>query len=437
MGLSSNAGPSLSSRPTPPVSSQHNSSFARPEPEMCDAHRTARSAGIPSSRDYERSALPLGGASGGSNASYATRGLSTGGNNFGASAGSGYVTGLYSRDSERSALPVGGASGGGNASYANRGLSTGGATSVAGSGGGSRTRRELVRGNVGVAEDANQKHRSSMEDRSVVCNPLAPGGGVFLGVFDGHGGADAADFAATHIQQNFANELKKAEHESLTIAEVLTNTYHEPDSQMKDIYEWRMWECGCTAVTAYVHVDSQGKRLLHVANTGDSRAVLCRNMISRSGSAYSNIEALTEDHKPSDPEELARIQAAGGDVDRGRVMGVLAVSRALGDFRWKEYVVSTPEVRTTELGSSDEGFILLACDGVFDVFTNEQAVSIIQNSYRECVQAAARSLGVQSLSVEQKSNVDMNIATVLAKNLVERAIQEGSRDNITCLVCLC
>ena len=306
-----------------------------------------------------------------------------------------------------------------------------------GSGGGSRTRRELVRGNVGVAEDANQKHRSSMEDRSVVCNPLAPGGGVFLGVFDGHGGADAADFAATHIQQNFANELKKAEHESLTIAEVLTNTYHETDSQMKDIYEWRMWECGCTAVTAYVHVDSQGKRLLHVANTGDSRAVLCRNMISRSGSAYSNIEALTEDHKPSDPEELARIQAAGGDVDRGRVMGVLAVSRALGDFRWKEYVVSTPEVRTTELGSSDEGFILLACDGVFDVFTNEQAVSIIQNSYRECVQAAARSLGVQSLSVEQKSNVDMNIATVLAKNLVERAIQEGSRDNITCLVCLC
>jgi serine/threonine protein phosphatase PrpC len=435
MGLSSNAGPSLSSRPTPPVSSQHNSSFARPEPEMCDAHRTARSAGIPSSRDYERSALPLGGASGGSNASYATRGLSTGGNNFGASAGSGYVTGLYSRDSERSALPVGGASGGGNASYANRGLSTGGATSVAGSGGGSRTRRELVRGNVGVAEDANLKCRPSMEDRSVVCNPLAPGGGVFLGVFDGHGGAGAADFAADVIQHNFANELKRAERKSLTIAEVLTNTYHETDSQIAMAGVSR--SSGCTAVTAYVHVDSQGKRLLHVANAGDSRAVLCRNMVSRSGSASSNIKALTRDHKPSDPQELARIQAAGGDVARGRVMGILAVSRALGDHSLKDFVVSTPEVRTTELGSSDEGFILLACDGVFDVFSNEEAVSIIQNSYRERVQAAARSLGVQSLSVEQKSNVDMNIATVLAKNLVERAIQNGSRDNITCLVCLC
>jgi len=161
-------------------------------------------------------------------------------------------------------------------------------------------------------------------------------------------------------------------------------------------------------------------------------------MVSRSGSASSNIEALTEDHKPSDPKELARIKAAGGFVSlSGRVMGVLNMSRALGDFSLKDYVVSTPEVRTTELGSSDEGFILLACDGVFDVFTNEEAVSIIQNSYRERVQAAASSLGVQSLSVEQKSNVDMNIATVLAENLVERAIQEGSHDNITCLVCLC
>ena len=115
----------------------------------------------------------------------------------------------------------------------------------------------------------------------------------------------------------------------------------------------------------------------------------------------------------------------------------VAVSRALGDYSLKDFVISTPEVRTTELGTNDEGFLLLACDGVFDVFSNEEAVSIIQNSYRERVQAAARSLGVQSLSVEQKSNMDMNIATVLAKNLVERAIQEGSRDNITCLVCLC
>jgi serine/threonine protein phosphatase PrpC len=80
-------------------------------------------------------------------------------------------------------------------------------------------------------------------------------------------------------------------------------------------------------VSAYIHVDAQsGKRMLHVANAGDSRAVLCRNITrSRGGSASNNVEALTRDHKPSVPQEQARIEAAGGDVIRGRVMGMLAV----------------------------------------------------------------------------------------------------------------
>ena len=45
--------------------------------------------------------------------------------------------------------------------------------------------------------------------------------------------------------------------------------------------------------------------------------------------------ALSKDHKPDDPEEATRIQAAGGFVDDGRVNGMLALSRALGDFEYK------------------------------------------------------------------------------------------------------
>jgi serine/threonine protein phosphatase PrpC len=82
---------------------------------------------------------------------------------------------------------------------------------------------------VGVAEDANVKCRPSMEDRYVVCNPLpsSAGGGVFLGVFDGHGGAGCADFAADVIQHNFTNELKRAERKSLSIAEILWGSLYE------------------------------------------------------------------------------------------------------------------------------------------------------------------------------------------------------------------
>lgn len=410
MGLSSNAGPS-----------SHSTAFSSrqlcpPDPEMRDTQRTTTSAGIPNSRDSERIALPPGGASGG-NASYDRRGLSTGGS-VGASASSGFATGLYSRDSKRNAaLPLGDA-----------GAST---PVVAGGGGGSRTRRGLVRGNIGVAEEANVNFRPSMEDRYVVCN--LGGGGAFLGVFDGHGGAGAADFAAEVIQHNFANELKRAERKSsVDVVEILINTYHETDSQIAMAGVSR--SSGCTAVTAYLHVDSQGKKLLHVANAGDSRAVLCRD-IMKNESASNNIVALTRDHKPSDPQEQARIKAAGGDVIRGRVMGMLAVSRALGDHSLKDFVVSTPEVRSTELYTG-EGFLLLACDGVFDVFSTEEAVSLVQGSYRERMLAQAKSLGVRTLSLEQRENFDLNISTLLARDLVEGAIQKGSRDNITCLVCL-
>ena len=402
MGLTGNAGPS--SRSTPSASSQHNSSFALAG-DPAGSHHTAttgRAAGIASGRDSERSGvLPLGGGVKGG-ASYDRRGASTGTNGTnGAPTGDGFATRL-GRDLERS-----------------------GATSVAaagrGGGGGSRAaRRELVRGNVGVAEDANVKCRPSMEDRYVICNPLPSGGGVFLGVFDGHGGSGAADFAAEVIHHNFTNELKRAERNnaSLNITEIMTNTYHETDSQIAMAGVSR--SAGCTAVCAYLQVDSQGRRMLHVANAGDSRAVLCRN-ITRSGSASNNIESLTRDHKPSDPQEQARIEAAGGNVVRGRVMGMLAVSRALGDHSLKDFVVSTPDVRSTELGVNDEGFLLLACDGVFDVYTNEEAVAIVQSCYR-------------ARQSEQQS--DLNISTMVARDLVERAIQNGSRDNITCLVCL-
>jgi len=330
-----------------------------------------------------------------------------------------------------------GAAAGRGGAHEKRGLTTISAPTGAGIGGGARgLPRALVRGNVGVAEDANLKCRPSMEDRYIICSPLEPGK-VFLGVFDGHGGAGAAEFAAEVIKHNLINELRRAERKSLSITEVLTNTYHETDNQISMAGVSR--SSGCTAVTAYMHVAIDGRRMLTVANAGDSRAVLCRNMTTRGtgNGMRHNVEALSRDHKPNDPDEQARIQAAGGDVIRGRVMGMLAVSRALGDHSLKDFVVSTPEIRSTEIHPDDAGFILLACDGVWDVFSNEEAVKIIQDSYSVLCDVEARTLGVQSLSSEQRANFDVNVSSQLARDLVNKAIQKGSRDNVTCLICLC
>jgi protein phosphatase 2C len=78
---------------------------------------------------------------------------------------------------------------------------------------------------------------------------------------------------------------------------------------------------GSTAVVAVVTPDK-----IIVSNCGDSRAVLCR-----SGGAI----PLSSDHKPDRPDELLRVEAAGGRViywDGPRVLGVLAMSRAIGEY---------------------------------------------------------------------------------------------------------
>ncbi|KAK9818683.1 hypothetical protein WJX74_005666 [Apatococcus lobatus] len=133
---------------------------------------------------------------------------------------------------------------------------------------------------------------------------------------------------------------------------------------------------GCTAVVALV----RGTKLL-VANAGDSRCVM-----SRGGKAV----AMTHDHKPTDTEEHDRIIKAGGFITEGRVNGSLNLSRALGDMDYKQrqgmtpqeqMVTAFPEVRSLDLQEGDD-FLLLACDGIWDVMTNQEAVDFVGQRLR-------------------------------------------------------
>ena len=104
----------------------------------------------------------------------------------------------------------------------------------------------------------------------------------------------------------------------------------------------------------FAPLDPNLRRVLYCANAGDARGVLCRG-----GQAI----RLTYDHKGSDKQEAKRITDAGGFVMSGRVNGVLAVTRSLGDSSMKEFVVGAPYTTETELCDDDE-FVILACDGV-------------------------------------------------------------------------
>lgn len=90
---------------------------------------------------------------------------------------------------------------------------------------------------------------------------------------------------------------------------------------------------------------------------------------------------LSKDHKPGNPEEEARINAAGHFVSDDRVDGNLALSRAFGDFQYKDQknkqagdqaVTAKPDV-TTYNRSADDKFIVCACDGIWDCLSNQEA----------------------------------------------------------------
>lgn len=150
---------------------------------------------------------------------------------------------------------------------------------------------------------------------------------------------------------------------------------------------------------------------LFCANVGDSRAVL-----SRSGRKVD----LSFDHKCTRPDERARILGVGGRIVKDRLFGVLAVSRAFGDAEYKKELgpecwqadltadplTAEPEVTHEPLSPEDE-FVILACDGVWDVLTSQQAVNFVRRKLLEHgdVGRASRQLVMKAISVGSIDNV--------------------------------
>lgn len=151
-----------------------------------------------------------------------------------------------------------------------------------------------------------------------------------------------------------------------------------------------------TKVEAIEPTSEKGvKRVLYTANVGDARAVLCRG-----GKAV----RLTYDHKGSDAQEAKRITDAGGFVMNNRVNGVLAVTRSLGDASMKEFVVGSPYTTETTLDEQDE-FLIVACDGLWDVTEDQDAVDFIravadpQEASKRLLENAITNYSTDNLSV--------------------------------------
>lgn len=236
----------------------------------------------------------------------------------------------------------------------------------------------------------------------------------FFGVYDGHGGREEVDYVESKLHEVVMAELRslpQSDDVREAVRGALVAAFQKIDGQLAML---GAWESGCTCTVALAH--RLGSKLtLHVANVGDSRAVVV-------GGPGTSAKRLTVDHRASDPAEARRVAQEGGMVRHGRVGGQLSVSRSLGDHHLKCSGLScVPDVNSFEV--EDNHALVIASDGLWDGLSDDDAGEIIGG----CVDCAVAQGGDQQ-------TVAAYLREEAAKTLVERAKERGSRDNILALV---
>ncbi|KAF2087486.1 PP2C-domain-containing protein, partial [Saccharata proteae CBS 121410] len=273
--------------------------------------------------------------------------------------------------------------------------------------------------------------------------PIVETDNGYFAIFDGHAGTFAADWCGKKLHLMLEENIRKQP--NTPIPELLDLTFTSVDNQLEQL---PLKNSGCTAVIAVLRWEdrvpntqsatgstalapaaahhaqpgtaamtpviaelgdpphseaqlrqaAQRQRVLYTANVGDARVVLCRR-----GKAL----RLSYDHKGSDENEGRRIANAGGLILNNRVNGVLAVTRALGDAYMKDLVTGHPYTTETVIQADQDEFLILACDGLWDVCSDQEAVDLIRNT--KDPQAAS-------------------------KQLVDHALARFSTDNLSCMV---
>jgi protein phosphatase 2C family protein 2/3 len=191
----------------------------------------------------------------------------------------------------------------------------------------------------------------------------------FFGVFDGHGGDKVAQFAGENITSILC---KQDTFNAGNYEQSLKDCFLATDRAILSDPRYEEEVSGCTACVGLLNGET-----IYIANAGDSRSVL---------GVKGRAKPLSFDHKPQNEGEKARITAAGGFVDFGRVNGNLALSRAIGDFEFKksaelapeqQIVTAYPDVVAHELSDDDE-FLVVACDGIWDCQSSQAVIEFVR-----------------------------------------------------------
>jgi serine/threonine protein phosphatase PrpC len=252
-----------------------------------------------------------------------------------------------------------------------------------------------------ISNEDHHIHILNLNNENLDLNPIN-----FFGVFDGHGGKTISKFLKDTLPYYFINKFKHNKQNTFSDNDLsckyINKVYNRINAHIMNTHPIAANRSGSTACCIIHYLNDKQHNLL-VINVGDSRAVKCNKL---------NIaEQLCQDHKPCSPEERKRIENLGGKIEFDgsdwRIKN-LSLSRAFGDKDCHPYVTYLPQIYGYNL--NQDKFIILACDGLWDILSNQDAVDFINN-----------------LIINKfKGNY--------SKALAEYALKKGSMDNITVIV---
>ncbi len=240
----------------------------------------------------------------------------------------------------------------------------------------------------------------------------------FFGIWDGHGGKEVSKYLYQNYNKYFVSKYMEYNYKKYKDFKNYIIQVHKHIQEKLEIeFKHFSYRVGSTSLTSFFFKEDN-RLYYYIANLGDCRAVLCDK--------NNNACQLTQDHKPNSTVERSRISKMGGKIYYDgfdwRIKD-LSVSRAFGDMDAKPYVSHIPDIFKYSLRKSDK-FIILACDGLWDVLTNNQAISFVLGQ----IELINRNLyGEKIQNINKKNNSKDNIAKLLA----EHAIIKGSTDNIS------
>jgi serine/threonine protein phosphatase PrpC len=247
-----------------------------------------------------------------------------------------------------------------------------------------------------IREEINSKIKEEMEDYTLVKHPflnIEKHNLSLFCIFDGHGG----DFVSKYLKENFASNLHKniKINYSLNFRNILKTSIESIDKELEKLKEAE--NCGSTGTIVVLDNNS-----VYCANVGDSKCFY----INKKNNAFQ----LTEDHNCSNQKEKEELKKKGIIIFQNRVFGSLSLTRTFGDTQLKkDGIECNPYIKKIFLDRDEVKYIIIASDGIWDAVNKEKLMEI----YKE---------------------VENGTSKEFCNKLVDFAMNNGSNDNISCIV---